>query len=169
MAIDYNMLAKRNILHLGLEVEGMESDEHHTCQLDCIATCLPDEIVLYGTSGKLNQRETKPFARSTYRDIDKVNILVCKRNYGKMKVPYLHECRFDMLVNLKNGKSYQFESQSWELFVQLIDKLIENDVKVVDTMNIYSTYIQSGYDGIEMILKDDDNTLCMATRNNNIR
>jgi hypothetical protein len=138
-------LAITNIFNTEISINGRkESIFYHRYKPEYILDVTDESINLYAIGILTSLRKKKPFEKIHYSNIKDVTISVCRRNYGIIAAIIVNEYHLDLILNLNNGESYQLESQSWNNFLKLIDKLYLENVTINDQLNIYKGYAESG-------------------------
>ena len=136
--INYKELAKKNIFNTEISVDGVkEMVYYHKYKPDLGIDVNNNNIYIYAINSLTNSWKKKPVDIIEYSNINDVKISVCRRNYGAIAGVIVNEYHLDIIINLNDGSSYQLESQSWNNFIKMIDKLLYKDVQVIDSMDVY--------------------------------
>lgn len=155
--IDYKKFAEKNILNTEIRINGKKDViSYHKYKSNFGLDLTDENINVYAINVLTKKWKKKPFETIKYTDIDKVKISICRRNYSMIASIIVNEYHLDITTYLKNGFSYQFETQYWNSFVEMINKFSSKEVRIIDPIDIYNNYLNIGKRYLEKLDRQYD-------------
>ena len=139
----YITLSKTNIFNAVISINSKnEQKYYHKYKPEIGVNITANSIELHSIGSLTGKWKQEPFKIINYSEIEKIEVSIFRRNYGAISGIIVNEYHIDLIIELLDGYSYQLETQSWDNFIYMIEKLKLEKVLVDDILNVYENYKQ---------------------------
>ena len=139
----YITLSKTNIFNAVISINSKnEQKYYHKYKPEIGVNITANSIELHSIGSLTGKWKQEPFKIINYSEIEKIEVSICRRNYGAISGIIVNEYHIYLIIELLYGYSYQLETQSWDNFIYMIEKLKLEKVLVDDILNVYENYKQ---------------------------